>query len=98
MVEIRDSDDTKIKTQSKQWEMTITDLTRDLRDAQAVIVEKDTVYQKVERELRNKLHEVENANSQKSTLLRRIEDANHEIRQQQAKEERKDSQMKEQVR
>ncbi len=33
MVEMRDSDDTKIKTQSKQWEMTITDLTRDLRDA-----------------------------------------------------------------
>ena len=59
MIEMRDNDDSKAKTQSKQWEMTITDLTKDLKEAQTTIVEKDTVFQKVERELRNKLHQVE---------------------------------------
>ena len=57
------------------------DLTKDLKEAQATIVEKDTIFQKVERELRNKLHEVEDATGQKSGLLRRIEDLNHEVRQ-----------------
>lgn len=59
MIEMRDNDDSKAKTQTKQWEMTITDLTKDLKEAQTTIVEKDTVFQKVERELRNKLHQVE---------------------------------------
>ena len=52
----------------------------------------------MERELRNKLHEVEDATGQKSGLLRRIEDLNHEVRQLQAVNERKDSQAKEQTR
>ena len=56
MIEMRDNDDSKVKNQTKQWEMTITDLTKDLKEAQTTIAEKDTVFQKVERELRNKLH------------------------------------------
>lgn len=60
--------------------MTIEDLTKELKFAQANIVEKENIYQKVERELRVKLHEVEDAHTAKSTLLRRIEDLNHEVR------------------
>ena len=80
LVELRNSDDTKAKTQTKQWEMTVGDLTKDLKDAQATIVERDTVFQKVERELRLKLHEVEDAHSTKSGMLRRIEDLSPETR------------------
>ena len=80
LVEIRDSDDVKVKTQAKQWEATIDDLSKDLQDAKATIIEKENVFQKVERELRLKLHEVEDAHTAKSTLLRRIEDLNHEVR------------------
>ena len=81
LVEIRGSDDMKVKTKTKQWEATIEDLHKDLQDAQATIAEKDNVFHKVERELRLKLHEVEDAHTAKSTLLRRIEDLNHEVRQ-----------------
>ena len=81
IIELRESDQTKIKTQSKQWEQTIEDLTQELKEAQTAIVEKENVYQKVERELRLKLHEVEDAHTAKSSLLRRIEDLNHEVRQ-----------------
>ena len=98
LVELRDSDETKVKTQTKQWEATIDDITKDLQDAKATIVEKDNVFQKVERELRIKLHEVEDAHTAKSDLLRRIEDLNHEVRQLQAGTERKDSKLKEQTR
>ena len=41
LVEMRDSDEQKSKTKSKQWERTIEDLTRDLKEARATIVEKD---------------------------------------------------------
>lgn len=41
---------------------------------------------------------MEDANSAKSDLLRRIEDLNHEVRSHQAVQERKDSQIKEQTR
>ena len=98
LVEIRDADESKVKTQTKQWEATIEDLNKDLKDAKATIVEKETVFQKVERELRLKLHEVEDAHTAKSTLLRRIEDLNHEVRQLQATTERRESKMKEQTR
>ena len=79
--ELRDSDDTKVKNQTKQWEATIDDLNKDLKDAKATIREKESIFQKVERELRLKLNEVEDAHTAKTTLLRRIEDLNHEIRQ-----------------
>ena len=61
-------------------------------------MEKETIFQKVERELRAKLHEVDDAHTTKSTLLRRIEDLNHEVRSHQAVQERKDSSLKEQSR
>ena len=38
LIEIKDSDQAKIKTQSKQWEMTIEDLSRDLKEAQNTLV------------------------------------------------------------
>ena len=81
IVELRDSDDTKVKNQTKQWEATIDDLNKDLQDAKATIQEKESIFQKVERELRLKLNEVEDAHTAKTTLLRRIEDLNHEVRQ-----------------
>ena len=37
IVELRDSDDTKVKNQTKQWEATIDDLNKDLQDAKATI-------------------------------------------------------------
>ena len=33
IIELRESDQTKIKTQSKQWEQTIEDLTQELKEA-----------------------------------------------------------------
>ena len=38
LIEIKDSDQAKVKTQSKQWEMTIEDLSRDLKEAQNTLV------------------------------------------------------------
>ena len=55
-------------------------MNKELSQAKASIVEKETIFQKVERELRAKLHEVDDAHTTKSTLLRRIEDLNHEVR------------------
>ena len=44
LVEMRDSDEQKTRTKTKQWERTIEDLTRDLKEARATIVEKDNVF------------------------------------------------------
>ena len=43
-MEIRDSDDSKVKTQTKQWEQTVEDLSKDLKHAHATIVEKETIF------------------------------------------------------
>ena len=44
LVELRDADDSKVKNQTKQWETTIEDLTKDLKDAKATILEKENVF------------------------------------------------------
>ena len=44
LVELRDADDSKVKNQTKQWEATIEDLTKDLKDAKATILEKENVF------------------------------------------------------
>lgn len=44
IIETRDGDENKVQSHRKQWEMTIDDLTRDLREAQAAIVQKETIF------------------------------------------------------
>ena len=44
LIEQRDGDDAKVKTHAKQWESTVEDLTKELKDARATIVERDTIF------------------------------------------------------
>ena len=61
-------------------------------------LDKEHVFQKVERELRVKLHEVEDSNQHKSSLLRRVEELNSEVKHLQAGKSNKDQKLKHQVR
>ena len=60
-------------------------------------MEKQSAHDRVEKELRTKLSEVEEVNGQKSNLLRRIEDLNHEVRSLQTDKEKKDAKIKAQI-
>lgn len=44
IMENRDQDEQKGKSQTRQWEQTFEDLTKELKGAQATIVEKSTLF------------------------------------------------------
>jgi len=60
--------------QAKDWDHTIGDLTKELKYVQGELTEKESIFQKVEQELRSKLMSLEEATSEKTDLRRRMED------------------------
>ena len=97
MAGMKVEEDCKNKNQSMKLESTVEDLTKELKFLREELMEKQSAHSRVEKELRSKLSEVEEANSQKSNLLRRIEDLNHEVRSLQSDKEKKDAKMKTQM-
>ena len=75
-------------------ESTIDDLTRELGLVRDELTEQKDTHLRVEKELHSKLAEVDETHGQKSNLLRRIEDLNHEVRSLQSDKERKDERLK----
>lgn len=52
--------------QAKDWEQTIGDLTKELKYVQGELTEKEGIFQRVEQELRNKLHSLEEVTHERS--------------------------------
>ncbi|CDW83113.1 UNKNOWN [Stylonychia lemnae] len=70
----------RIDKQSKEWEYTIGDLTRELKYVQGELTEKENIFQRVEQELKNKLMCLEEVTSEKIDLRKRIDDLQSELR------------------
>ena len=94
MAEINNEGEFKSTSKTKQLESTIEDLTRELKSVKDELVDKEQSHTRVEKDLRTKLMEIDEAHGQKSNLLRRIEDLNHEVRTLQNEKEKKDSKLK----
>lgn len=94
MTGIKAEEESKNKNQAMKLESTVEDLTKELKEVREMLVDKQNMHARVEKELRTKLSEVEEAHGQKSNLLRRIEDLNFEVRSMQTEKEKKDTKLK----
>ena len=76
----RNDEEYKTNSSTKQLESTIDDLKAEVKQLQVELGERHQTQASVEKELRAKNSEIEEAKDKKSSLLRRIEDLNHEVR------------------
>lgn len=65
--------------------------------ARGELTEKELVFQRVEKDLKSKLVEVEQTRDQKSGLMRRVEDLNSEVLTLKQIKEQKDSKLQQQI-
>lgn len=73
-------------------------MTRELKYVQGELTEKETIFQRVEQELRNKLVSLEEVTAEKSDLRRRIDDLQSELRHLQTSKLEKEEKLKMQIR
>lgn len=83
--------------QSKDWELTFDDLTRELRNVQGELTEKEMIFQKMEQELRNKLAQLQHTDMEKSDLRRRLDDLQGEVQHLQTIKFEKEEHLKKQI-
>lgn len=62
-----------------EWEASVENLKGALQQTRGELTEKELVFQRVERDLKRKLEEVEQSREQKTGLMRRVEDLNSEV-------------------
>ena len=62
-----------------EWEASVESLKGALQQTRGELTEKELVFQRVERDLKRKLEEVEQSREQKTGLMRRVEDLNSEV-------------------
>ena len=90
---VKELDKTRISTEKSRWEATIEDLSKELNIVQGEMTQKQTIHMQVERELRAKLLEVDDQAQHKSSLLRRIEELNTEVKTLSAAKTQKDQKL-----
>lgn len=87
----------RIERQAKDWEQTIGDLTKELKYVQGELTEKESIFQRVEQELRSKLHSLEEVTHERSQLRNRIEDLQTELKHLNSIKADKDEKLKAQI-
>jgi len=90
---VKELEKTRISTEKSRWEATIEDLSKELNIVQGEMTQKQTIHMQVERELRAKLLEVDDQAQHKSSLLRRIEELNTEVKTLSAAKTQKDQKL-----
>ena len=64
---------------SAEWEESVQNLKQSLEQARSELTQKEFSQNKIQRDLKNKLTEIEATREQKSNLMRKLEDAQAEL-------------------